>query len=46
MAVLKKLGWDGDLSEAEMASIRTVGGSNIDAVSWQIDLSGGIPGWR
>jgi formate dehydrogenase major subunit len=42
MAVLKKLGWDKDLSDAEMASITTVGGANIDAVSWQTDLSGGI----
>jgi len=42
MAVLKKLGWDGDLMAEELDVIRKVGGSNIDAVSWQTDLSGGI----
>jgi formate dehydrogenase major subunit len=42
IAVLKKLGWDSDLTEAEWASIRAVGGKNVDAVSWQTDLSGGI----
>jgi formate dehydrogenase major subunit len=40
--VLKKLGWDGDLTEAERATIERVGGANADAVSWAIDLSGGI----
>jgi formate dehydrogenase major subunit len=40
--VLKKLGWDGDLSEAERATIERIGGANPDAVSWAIDLSGGI----
>ena len=42
MAVLKKLGWDGDLTAEEMEVIRKVGGDAIDAVSWQTDLSGGI----
>jgi len=42
MAVLKKLGWDKDLTPAELATITTVGGSNVDAVSWSTDLSGGI----
>ncbi len=42
MAVLKKLGWDKDLTAAELESIQKVGGNNIDAVSWAIDLSGGI----
>ncbi|MCW3474155.1 formate dehydrogenase subunit alpha [Limobrevibacterium gyesilva] len=42
MGMLKKLGWDGELSEAERAVIARVGGANIDAVSWATDLSGGI----
>jgi formate dehydrogenase major subunit len=42
MAVLKKLGWDKDLSAKELAVIQQLGGSNIDAVSWSTDLSGGI----
>src|SRR5947207_9763787 len=40
--VLKKLGWDKDLSESEKAVIERVGGANPDAVSWSTDLSGGI----
>ena len=40
--VLKKLGWDKDLSDAERATIERIGGANPDAVSWAIDLSGGI----
>jgi formate dehydrogenase major subunit len=40
--VLKKLGWDKDLTEAEKAVIERVGGANPDAVSWATDLSGGI----
>jgi formate dehydrogenase major subunit len=42
MAVLKKLGWDKDLTPQELAVIETVGGNNVDTVSWQTDLSGGI----
>jgi formate dehydrogenase major subunit len=42
MAVMKKLGWDKDLTPEEMAVISRIGGANIDAVSWAIDLSGGI----
>ena len=42
MAVLKKLGWDKDLTAEEMAVIKTVGGDKIDGVSWSTDLSGGI----
>ena len=42
LGVLKKLGWDGDLSAAEQASIATVGGKTPDTVSWATDLSGGI----
>jgi formate dehydrogenase major subunit len=40
--VLRKLGWDTDLTDAEKAVIERVGGANPDAVSWAIDLSGGI----
>jgi formate dehydrogenase major subunit len=44
LGVLKKLGWDADLSEAERAVIDTIGGGpdKSDGVSWSIDLSGGI----
>jgi formate dehydrogenase major subunit len=42
LAVLKKLGWDKDLTEVEMATIRKVNPANPDAVSWSLDLSGGI----
>ena len=40
--VLKKLGWDTDLTDAERATIEKIGGANPDAVSWAIDFSGGI----
>jgi formate dehydrogenase major subunit len=39
MAMLKKLGWDGDLSADEQAAIAKVAG---DATNWKTDLSGGI----
>jgi formate dehydrogenase major subunit len=39
MALLKKLGWDGDLTAAEKASIAKVAG---DKTNWKTDLSGGI----
>jgi formate dehydrogenase major subunit len=42
LGVLKKLGWDGDLTEAERATIEKIGGANPDGVSWATDLSGGI----
>jgi formate dehydrogenase major subunit len=42
LGVLKKLGWDGDLTPAEMAVINKVNPTTPDAVSWSIDLSGGI----
>jgi len=42
MAVLRKLGWDKDLTPEEMAVIERIGGDKVDAVSWSIDLSGGI----
>jgi len=41
-AVLQKLGWDKDLSEAELATITKIGGATPGTVSWAIDLSGGI----
>jgi formate dehydrogenase major subunit len=40
--VLKKLGWDKDLTADELATIQKIGGANPDTVSWAIDLSGGI----
>src|SRR3712207_4515606 len=42
MAVLKKLGWDKDLTAEEMAVINRIGGDNVDQVSWMTDLSMGI----
>jgi formate dehydrogenase major subunit len=44
MAVLKKLGWDSDLTPDELAVIEKVAGApdKIGAVSWSTDLSGGI----
>src|SRR5215471_7754450 len=41
-AVLKKLGWDGELTADELDTINRVGGANPDVVSWSLDLSGGI----
>ena len=40
--VLKKLGWDKDLTEVELAVINKINPTTPDAVSWSIDLSGGI----
>ena len=40
--ILKKLGWEGDLTQDERDTIARVGGNNVDAVSWATDLSGGI----
>ncbi|HXI05235.1 MAG: formate dehydrogenase subunit alpha [Bradyrhizobium sp.] len=42
LGVLKKLGWDKDLTEAELAVINKVNPTAPDTVSWAIDLSGGI----
>jgi len=42
VAVLKKLGWDKDLTPQELAVMEKIGGNNVDAVSWATDLSGGI----
>jgi formate dehydrogenase major subunit len=39
MAMLKKLGWDGDLTAAEKAVIAKIAG---DKTNWKTDLSGGI----
>jgi formate dehydrogenase major subunit len=39
MAMLKKLGWDGDLTAEETAAIEKVAG---DKTNWKTDLSGGI----
>lgn len=40
--VLKKLGWEGELTDAERQRILQIGGQNADGVSWATDLSGGI----
>ena len=42
LGVLKKLGWDKDLTEAELAVINKVNPTAPDTVSWAIDLSGGV----
>src|SRR5215207_2068344 len=42
LGVLKKLGWDGELTPEELAVIQRVGGNTPDTVSWATDLSGGI----
>ena len=39
MAMLKKLGWDKDLTAAETEAINKVAG---DKTNWKVDLSGGI----
>ena len=39
MAMLKKLGWDGDLTDAERQTIEAIAG---DKTNWKTDLSGGI----
>jgi formate dehydrogenase major subunit len=39
MGMLKKLGWDGDLTADEKAAIEKVAG---DKTNWKVDLSGGI----
>ena len=42
LAMLKRLGWDKDLTAVELETITRIGGNNADTVSWAIDLSGGI----
>ena len=39
MAMLKELGWDGDLTDGERAAIEATAG---DKTNWKTDLSGGI----
>ncbi len=39
MAMLKKLGWDKDLTDEERSTIEAIAG---DKTNWKIDLSGGI----
>ncbi|MEP3124854.1 formate dehydrogenase subunit alpha [Nisaea sp.] len=39
MAMLKKLGWDKDLTDAERKTIESISG---DKTNWKTDLSGGI----
>ena len=40
--ILKKLGWDKDLTQAELATIMKIGKDKPDSVNWKTDLSGGI----
>jgi len=42
LGVLKKLGWDKDLTAEEMAVIKKVNPDKPESVSWSTDLSGGI----
>jgi len=42
LGVLRKLGWDTELTPQELVVIQKVGGNNPDPVSWSTDLSGGI----
>jgi formate dehydrogenase major subunit len=42
LGVLKKLGWDKDLTAAELGVIQGINTANPDLVSWALDLSGGI----
>jgi formate dehydrogenase major subunit len=42
MAMVQKLGWDKDLTEAELAAITKIGGNNIGGVNWKTDPSGGL----
>ncbi len=42
LGLLKKFGWDADLTPEELESINRVGGANPDAVSFTTDLSGGL----
>ncbi|HEV7369172.1 formate dehydrogenase subunit alpha [Arenibaculum sp.] len=42
MAVLRKLGWDAELTPEELRVIEQIGGEDVDSVSWATDLSMGI----
>jgi formate dehydrogenase major subunit len=46
MAMLRRLGWDGELTAEERATIEQIGGAAVDRVSWSTDLSGGSSAWR
>lgn len=41
-AIFQRLGWDKDITPAELEQITKQGGANVGAVSWANDLSGGI----
>jgi formate dehydrogenase major subunit len=40
--MLRKLGWEGDLTAEERAVVQAIGGEKVDDVSWATDLSMGI----
>jgi formate dehydrogenase major subunit len=45
--MLRKLGWEGDLTADELAAIKKVAGggddqAKLDKINWKVDLSGGI----
>jgi formate dehydrogenase major subunit len=42
LAMLKKFGWEKDLTAAEMATIEKLGGDKPDDMAWHTDTSGGI----
>ncbi|MBC7906155.1 MAG: formate dehydrogenase subunit alpha, partial [Rhodospirillaceae bacterium] len=42
LGLLKKFGWDADLTPEELATITKIGGETPDAVTFANDLSGGI----
>jgi len=42
LGVLKKLGWDTELTAQELETIQRINPAAPDAVSWSLDLSGGI----
>src|SRR5690606_17017318 len=42
LAMLQELGWDADLTDAEMQAIQGLDGDHPERVNWKTDLSGGI----
>src|SRR5690606_10531743 len=42
LGLLKKFGWDADLTPEELETINRIGGDNPDAVTFTTDLSGGL----
>jgi formate dehydrogenase major subunit len=42
LGLLKKFGWDADLTPEELATIQKIGGEKADEVNFANDLSGGI----